>query len=1402
MFLKLKKFWFLTGLMYFTQILYSLPQPITDLQVVETKFRQIKIKWTSPLSEQPILYYQIRVSTYRVLTTEDDWNNNSTETSYPYIVEIETYSLQGQTISYTFTNLENFKTYFFAIKSSTSSNKVPLSSIDNNPFRPYAQPVNHAPYWLEIAPVWPAYGVLVTSNNFVGFDFKDAYDEDLNYGDSLKYELYYSTKASALFGSTPPLLTGAYIGSVFGVTTSYVQILANNFSDNTTYYWRVKVIDYEEKFSWSIDNSDICRFIINHTPEVPSTFTLILPYYGKKIQEVTDGVFFDWTEPADNDPFDRFTYSLYMSSQSQNSGFSLVAGDIDWSSYTLSSIFGSNWVENQKYFWFVKAKDSYSLTSYSLTYYFVINSYEEPPYNNSLITPGTTVYFPFDVYNPAHVLFTLKPTFYWTASSDIDLETTIYYQLFISSFSSNPDELNSLFYTISPIFTTYYYLSLDVLKNNTTYYWQVRIWDEPYSGYAVYSSSPFWFFTCTTNTPPKAAILKKPPDNFTTSYFYPKFEWDTGKDEGFNASISSQAFILWNNFETIYLAGLSKNTSFYIHSVALRNNTTYFWQVITYDNGYPPPQLSSGSAIFSFYIKNSSPLAFNLISPLKAQIVQTQNIQIFWEEALEPDSEPVTYKVIYSSDNFLSLTSSDGIKTTNFIIPNLKDNTTYWWYVCAYDVWGFRSFSSTFYFIVDNISQNPLGFNLVSPQNNFLSLYPSVTFYWQSTSDPDPFESVSYEVIISTELSLTPVYFSTKTENTYFYADEKILNINTTYYWTVVAISSRSGQSFASNGPFKFSVYNTAPTRPILIFPLDKQIITKSSCTLSWSRCVDLQNDEFYYELYISTNNINFEKFYLSSVQNEFQVNLIDDTTYWWYVVVVDTFNNKNHSDTSVFYTSYYNIAPAKPKILQPVDAQLVNLPYIIRWSSCSDSDIFDRVNYRIEISTDENFFYKVIVNSQPHTSYLLEEFKLSFGTYYLRVIAYDTSIYESYSDTISFIIPLYNVQLFSPQNLQTITALPIIFSYSKVEPIVLHDTITYKIVYSSSNKFDFKNEIKTFSTFYLVCLPPILPATYFWYIEVSDSHLNMSKSQIYSFIIPYILPPPLLDVSVSTSSEGLLLSWESLNFENFWCYRIYKGYETENMQLIGSTTEHFFLDRYGLQGEFYYTIKTVNQFGIESENNKYIKLLNGKQVDFYFSQDRIVTVLIPKTEGLSWVDIQKLIQYENEVCPYVYEILSSKNKTDDFFQIQFIKPQGIENYSIQYYDGNLWQDMFSYEVQEKITVNTQYLGRYRLVLLQAPDNKRITIIGCSPTKKIITPNNDGYNDYIEFHYEVGSYIIGYLYDVNLKKICKLKNKDKNILYFDGKNEDGNFIPPGIYIYYITSQLDNRSFTGTVVIKY
>ncbi len=1392
--------------LFFLCLLYSdPPDPVTDLSVVEVRWRQVKLQWTVPVSTNPVVMYEIRTSTYKVLTTQQDWDTNSSETGYPYRIRITTSPLQGQTISYTITGLTNGIGYFFAIKSSTDTNGTVFSEIDTTPQRPYGLPINNSPSYFNL--ITPTNGIVVFTANPV-FDWWDATDSDIDYGDNISYELYYSTNPGIIYGATPPSLIGANV--IGNITTSYLLLNAS-LADNTTYYWRVKAIDTEGSTRWSPDDLS-GRFVVNHTSEPPTTVNIFTPLNGSSVT-TTNGVFFDWSDATDPDPNDIITYSIYLSTTQES--FILQTSGISWSSVTILNPFTGSWIENTTYWWYVRTYDSSNLYSQSTTNWFIVNNTNDPPTQNYLVFPGTTVFI-----EPIPIIRTLNPTFYWTVATDPDPYSNVKYQLFISSYSSQPDEFNSFYYNTIPIYTTYYFFQ-NSLEEETTYYWRVRIWDEPYCGYAVFSSTVYWFFTNAVNLPPQPAILLFPEDNSTTSYFYPKFEWVVGSDLGFEGGVSSQTLVYWTENSTITISGLSPQTSIYIPVEPLKNNSTYYWKIITYDNGIPEPQLSTETVVNKFFISNSSPLPFNLISPENGKIVNTQTVQLFWEAAFEPDSEAVSYTVEYSTDKeFNVYISSSGLRfslqeTPNFVITNTIDNTTYFWRVTCFDPWNFNTKSiSTYYFICDYIPQNPSAFNLIQPLNGQIVNKMYATFYWEHTSDPDPLDYVvKYTLVLSTSANFDTIKFSTDTTINFYFLPTGILELNTTYYWYVIAISSRSGYTVSSS-TFYFYVYNVAPSSPILVSPLNNSIVNNQNINLLWQPVTEPENDEFYYIVYVSTTLWETQNVYLVGQNvNYLPLTLIDDTTYHWYVVALDTYNNISRSETYIFWSSYENLPPTTPSLIKPVN-ETIGLPYEFCWSTSVDTDIFDSVRYKLIISTVSDMSSAVISVLSMDTKFLLQDFYLPLGTYFWQVTSYDTKGSSATSQISTFSLINYTVLPLSPKN-NEIVKLPIEFRFSEVIPVVASDTITYTLTYSSSFSFVPKTEVVLTTTFYTINFPftaGILPGTtYFWYVEAKDSYNRKTASQVNKFFTPYKIPRSPTGLVISTTTEGIVLQWQTVSyntdgslFNDLLHYKIYRKYNlfSQEKQLVDTTTHTTYIHRTDPTTEYYYCVTAENLWGIESQESAYVRLINMEASETFVSEDGNVIITIPKKESISELTITRVFSEETEVYVRVYNIVCEKFKLENLAELSFGKPNNVEFYQLEYYDGHNWLPIHTKELAGRIVTFSQYLGKYRIVSLTQPQDTGLTILGCSPKKKILTLNNNGKNDYIEFIYKIGSYLSGELYDINGRKVCNLKNKQTHILYFSGQDENGNYLPPGIYVYYITSKPDDKFFTGTIVIKY
>lgn len=1409
-----KRFWFLVVLVFFFRKLYGVPDAITDLKVISVNWRSLTLQWTAPQSVEPVVMYEIRCSTYRILTNELDWQNNSSENSYPYRVVIDTSPLSGQLTSYTFFNLTNSKTYFFAIKSATHTHTDgELSLIDSNPFRPYGTPFNSQPQQ-GFNLMEPIGGDIVISDK-IEFKWGDSLDFDMNYGDILQYEVYYSTFSAGLYAATPPSLNGATI--IANISTNNYTLNAKVLTDNLTYYWRVKCIDIEGAYSWSMQDESQGKFVINHTSDPPSVVELFSPAIGSTVSFVSGGIFFDWSDAIDPDPQEsEISYKLNVSSIGPMSGFNVAAWDFYYSSMNLTSILGDSWKENTTYWWYIMAVDGIGLTSRSTTGYFVVNNVNDFPIPNNLLSIGTTI----SIYPPPMVN-TLNPVFNWTPTYDPDPYSSVYYQLIISTVSTEPEELNSVYYTDTSKlkYSTYYHLLDFSLDEEVTYYWRIKIWDEVYNDFS-YSTTTYWFFTNSINLPPVAASLYSPLNNSTTRYFLPVFEWECGSDPDIDGGVSSQTLVYWNIYSTTTVV-LTPGTTFYLPSQPLLNYTTYYWKVITYDNGVPSPVLSAESEEYKFLVLNNPPINFNLQLPQIGEIVSTSDITFLWLASSDNEGQQIRYRVDYSSYADFSFYVSSWTTSNSELLNILQDNTTFYWRVVAFDdeILNPTFCNATFYFVLDYIPQNPQPFNLSSPAHNSTLLYPITTFYWQATSDPDPFEKVVYEIKISTKQDFSVIYHSSSgvKENFYFLGRDK-LGVNTTYYWYVIAISSRSGQT-VSNSTFTFFVKNLPPLVPELFYPIDEEIITASVITLQWKESDDWEKDAFVYWLNVSTTEGTFwQRQELSSTTLTFDLSLQDDTTYYWYVVAIDTYSNISSSQTRVFFARYNLQPPTPPQLLDPLDKVIV-LPYTFRWSTSTDMDLFDFVRYRIEISNREDFTTKVIISSSVLSQYVLDSYLLPAGTYYYRIIAYDSDFLEALSSSSSFVLRPYDIALLYPNNNEMLNTLPQ-FSWSKEEPIVYGDTITYRIMISSYSNFSCKIEHLTTSNEYKIGMVLFGNTTYYWKVVATDSYLREFTSEVRTFITPPTTPQDPSDITISQISSKVHLSWKKVEYNtngsallDLCCYNIYRtiDFTSGKLELLGYTTNTFFVDTTAGNVEYYYIIKTKNFWNVESYGNNLVRLYNSEPAIIFTSSERDVVIATSRKEvGDIIITISRKKELETSTYPAYYIISSSgtlNNKLPNFVEVVITKPDITKNYEVEYFDGITWQPMFAKDFsQNKVVIKTQYLGSYRLVE-KSLITEELTVLGCSPKKKIITPNGDGINDEINFIYSSEAVLFGELYDISGKKVCTLKQKQNNVLYFDGKDERNNYILPGVYIYnikvkFLNSTLAEKQFSGTIVIKY
>lgn len=185
------------------------------------------------------------------------------------------------------------------------------------------------------------------------------------------------------------------------------------------------------------------------------------------------------------------------------------------------------------------------------------------------------------------------------------------------------------------------------------------------------------------------------------------------------------------------------------------------------------------------------------------------------------------------------------------------------------------------------INKAPSPPKLKFPQNDQACTYSTMTFEWESSTDPEG-TNVSYEFEVSEKQDFVELYETVNTNNTFVSLD---LEKGSTYYWRVLSLDAEGNKSdhFEIRSFFTEPslTYNSIPQNPNSEKPLNNTTVDKSLTELEWAS-IDQDGDTLAYDVYFGTTNPpllvqeNLE-------ETSFEVGLSEATTYYWQIIAKDT---------------------------------------------------------------------------------------------------------------------------------------------------------------------------------------------------------------------------------------------------------------------------------------------------------------------------------------------------------------------------------------------------------------------------------------------------------------------------------------------------------------------------------
>jgi|GEM_PF-4808218 len=552
-----------------------------------------------------------------------------------------------------------------------------------------------------------------------------------------------------------------------------------------------------------------------------------------------------------------------------------------------------------------------------------------------------------------------------------------------------------------------------------------------------------------------------------------------------------------------------------IFSPDLAEGTEIFWKVVAFHEGTSESRQSH--EISNVYLEYpDSPSTPMTLEPSSGDTIRIVNPEFSWTEAFDADlGDFVSYDFIYTTDGYISLdtvksvqdttlslqTDSNGSnnvsslyetiwstiqeritnsqpetraqKSSTFtsrndsqagdispIRENVSDDNSLIWWVEAVDTYPLRSSSDTSSIYIE-IPEHPEEFVLVFPTDNQLFPGPRrVVFQWTPSFDPDPQQSVQYDLLISYDENIEnpsefEFVYSGITENRYTYdeIDEDDISLK----WTVRAISGLD-TIWANNDN---SFYNTCsfshPDKPSdfhLISPENMYIGSVPEFVWEASHDSDLLDSVSYSFVWTIDDWASWQRFD-NLIDTTLQLDEFNDgDVIGWKVISYDTQGHQTRAvpSTGFSFVLNHDDPPIPFSLVEPDSGTVIAAPEIeFVWQSTVDPNGLEDIQYTIEVSHSPEF-------TDPYTEQILNDTTVtvsindwSTGDYWWRVIAEDeTSQLRQSSET-------WYLNVFATEAYEEAGLIPDVFEVKSLYPNPFNSSINVSLAVPSNSDVAFE---------------------------------------------------------------------------------------------------------------------------------------------------------------------------------------------------------------------------------------------------------------------------------------------------------------------------------------------------------
>ena len=579
----------------------------------------------------------------------------------------------------------------------------------------------------------------------------------------------------------------------------------------------------------------------------------------------------------------------------------------------------------------------------------------------------------------------ISPTLTWNQCSD---------------FENDPISYRIYFDTVFPAAQVVVASTLDtsytppMLSYGTEYYWRVVVFSD--RGDSTVGGD--WSFQTVQNSPPGDFAYVSPGDGYVEqTNHYVQVLWTTSVDP--NSEQSVRYRIEWSEYEDFSSSYYDEttDTTYIIHEMA---GTT--------GPGAPTNDIIDLASTKRDRRSGKVEASGSRKSTRGRELKSTDRSRSASQSTtMSSNSRPKDNTRDDVNPRKTTSTFNDATEPVPQVDGSLPDDFTVFYRVRALDDLNASTTclgSDTPFSFEINIPEAPLPFTLQLPEMSAILSCATDTLVWNSSIDPDPYDVVTYDVMVDTLPDLSTAWLAAEgTADTMFEICD--LLDDHSYFWTVKAVDSNTDGTWASD-TFAFETFiPEAPLGFCMVSPDCECIIATRSIELVWEQAHDPDpGDTLLYTVQLSLTP-DFAEFVDSTLSDTTLTlePLIDDTTFYWRVCVEDKAGNCTDCsgyETGWAFTTYIPDAPAVFSLIGPEDEfefpDEREFPIIFRWNLAEDPDPGDTLRYTLQLSSDEGF--GEILSFEAGIEDTVAVDTLERNIYYWRVVAVDKFDLEAYS--------------------------------------------------------------------------------------------------------------------------------------------------------------------------------------------------------------------------------------------------------------------------------------------------------------------------------------------------------------------------------------------------------------------